>query len=125
MRNTVQQHILRLESEQAAAINRRDLRGSLAMFDGNFVGFSSTKHERIRGLTALGKTFQHYWQRSPKMTYRVEDLRVLVSGRAAVATFYWSVGLGARRTIHGRGTHVFTRKGNSWRVVHEHFSRAH
>ncbi len=125
MSKTTRQQILRLEREQATAINCRDLRGSLQMFDKSFVGFSSTTHKRIRGLGALGKTFQHYWRRSPKMTYRIEELQVHTSSSTAVATFYWSVGLGARRTIHGRGTHVFARKGNNWRVVHEHFSRAH
>jgi ketosteroid isomerase-like protein len=124
MSDSIQQQILRLEHEQAAAINRRDLRESLKMFDKGFVGFSSTTHKRIRGLGALGKTFQHYWQRSPKMTYRIEQLQVHAKGSSAVATFYWSVGLGARRTIRGRGTHVFARNEHHWRVVHEHFSRA-
>jgi ketosteroid isomerase-like protein len=48
-----------------------------------------------------------------------------VNGSTAVATFYWTVQLGRGRKIHGRGTHVFTKQGKSWRVVHEHFSRAH
>lgn len=125
MSKQVQQHILRMEREQAAAINRGDLRGAVQMFDKAFVGFSSTMHERIRGLAALGKTFQHYWKLAPKMTYRIEQPRVHVGDDSAVATFYWTVGLGAGRTVRGRGTHVFARKGKDWRVVHEHFSRAH
>ena len=125
MSKTVQQQILSLEREQAAAINRGDLRGATKMFDRSLVGFSSTKHESIRGLPALGRTFQHYWKRAPKMTYHIEHPQVHASGNIAIATFYWSVGLGGRRRVHGRGTHVFARKGKSWRVVHEHFSRAH
>lgn len=125
MSKQVQQQILRLEREQAAAISQGDLRGATRMFDKTFVGFSSTMHARIRGLAALGKTFQHYWKRAPKMTYRIEQPRVHVTGDTAVATFYWTVRLGAGRTVRGRGTHVFARKGKEWRVVHEHFSRAH
>jgi ketosteroid isomerase-like protein len=125
MSKPVQQQILRLEHEQAAAINRGDLRGATKMFEKDFVGFSSTQHERIRGLAALGRTFQHYWKRAPKMTYRIEQPHVHVSGKTAVATFYWTVGLGGGRKLRGRGTHVFARKGQIWRVVHEHFSRAH
>lgn len=125
MSKTIQQQILQLEREQAAAINRRNPTESLRMFDKLFVGFSSTTHARIRGLAALGKTFQHYWKRAPKMTYHIEKQRVHVSGNTAIATFYWTVGLGGGRKVHGRGTHVFARKGKNWRVVHEHFSRAH
>ena len=125
MSKQIQKQILRLEREQAEAINRGDLRGAVQMFDKSLVGFSSTTHARIHGLTALGRTFQHYWKRAPKMTYRIEQPHVHVSGNSAVATFYWKVWLGAGRTVRGRATHVFARKGKNWRVVHEHFSRAH
>lgn len=125
MSRAARQQILRLEREQARAINRADLRGALKMFHRSLVGFSSTQHKRIRGLGALRKTFHYYLKRAPKMTYRIEQPQVHVSGATAVATFYWSVGLGKGRKIRGRGTHVFARQGKNWRVVHEHFSRAH
>ena len=125
MPKTTRQQILQLERAQVRAINRADLRGALEMFDRGFVGFSSTQHKRIRGLAALRKTFVYYLKRSPKLAYHLEQPHVFVSGGTAVATFYWTVQLGRGRTIHGRGTHVFTRHGKNWRVVHEHFSRAH
>ena len=125
MSKAARQQILRLEREQARAINRADIPGALKMFDRSFVGFSSTQHKRIRGLGALRKTFHYYLKRAPKMTYHIEQPHVHVSGSTAVATFYWTVGLGKGRKIHGRGTHVFARQGKSWRLVHEHFSRAH
>jgi ketosteroid isomerase-like protein len=125
MSKAARQQILQLEREQARAINQADLRGALTMFDRSFVGFSSTQHKRIRGLGALRKTFHYYLKRAPKMSYHVEQPHVHVSGSTAVATFYWTVGLGRGRKIHGRGTHVFARQGKNWRVVHEHFSRAH
>lgn len=121
----IQKAILQLEREQARAFNRRDISGAMRIFSPRFVGFSSTTHRRIRGLGAQRKTFQFYLRQSPKMTYHIEQPHVQVSGDTAVATFYWKVGLGPRHAVHGRGTHVFVRKGGNWRVVHEHFSRAH
>ena len=125
MAKTAGQQILQLERAQARAINHGDLRGALQMFDRRFVGFSGTQHKRIRGLAALRKTFVYYWKRAPKLVYHIEQPHVYVNGATAVATFYWTVQLGRGRKIHGRGTHVFTKQGKNWRVVHEHFSRAH
>ena len=125
MPNSTRQQILQLERAQARAVNQRDLRGALQMFDRSFVGFSSTQHKRIRGLTALRKTFQYYLKRAPKLIYHIEQPHVSVNRGTAVATFYWAVQFGRGRKIHGRGTHVFTKQGKHWRAVHEHFSRAH
>ena len=125
MSKAVRQQILRIEREQVRAINRGDVRLAVEPFHKGFVGFSSTQHKRIRGLSALAKTFHFYLKRAPKMTYRIEKPHVHVSGGTAVATFYWIVGLGKGRSVHGRGTHVFAREGKNWRIVHEHFSRAH
>ena len=125
MSRTVREQILRLEREQVRAVNEGDLRGATRMFDKGFVGFSSTRHPRISGLKALTGTFRYYMKHLPKMMYRIQQPRVQVGGAVAVATFYWTVDIGARRKIRGRGTHVFARKGRNWRVVHEHFSRAH
>ena len=124
MANPIRSQILKAEREQVRAINHGDIPGALRMFHKSFVGFSSTRHDRIRGLGALAKTFQYYLKRAPKMTYRIEQPRVHVSANTAVATFYWTVGLGKGRNVRGRGTHVFARQGKSWRVIHEHFSRA-
>jgi len=93
------------------------------MFDRAFVGFSSTRHERIRGLDALAKTFEYYLTGAPSMTYRIQRPHVQVSSGVAVATFFWTVVLGRGHPILGRGTHVFVRKQKNWRVIHEHFSR--
>jgi ketosteroid isomerase-like protein len=125
MTRAIRKEILRIEREQVRAINRGDVRGALRMFHKSFVGFSSTRHERIRGLGALKRTFHYYLKRAPKMTYHIQDHHVHVSGATAVASFYWTVGLGKGRSVRGRGTHVFARQGKNWRVVHEHFSRAH
>ncbi len=124
MRKTIRQKILQAEREHARAFNRGDVRSALRIFHHDFVGFSSTRHARIRGLGALTKTFHYYLKRAPRITYRIEQPQVHARGATAVATFYWTVGLGKGRRIRGRGTHVFVRSGKNWRVVHEHFSRA-
>lgn len=125
MNKRIRKQILQLEREQARAINRGDVKGAVRMFDRGFVGFSSTQHKRIRGLGALAYTFHYYLKRAPKLAYRIEQPQVHASGSTAVATFYWTVEWGRGRRVRGRGTHVFTRAGKNWRVIHEHFSRAH
>jgi ketosteroid isomerase-like protein len=125
MPKNIRNEILRLEREQAQAFNGGDIKRALAIFDRSFVGFSSTQHKRIRGLGALERTFHYYLRRAPRPTYRIAEPQVVVAGPVAIATFYWTVGLGKGRAVRGRGTHVFARRGSAWRVVHEHFSRAH
>lgn len=119
------QEILRMEREQVRRFNRGQVDAIVKQFDPRFVGFSSTRHERITGLAALHRTFFYYLHKSPKLRYRIAQPRVQQMGDAAVATFYWTVHLGPRHKIDGRGTHVFARRGKVWRIVHEHFSRAH
>ena len=125
MSKAIRQQILKLEREQVRAINRGDVRAALKMFDPGLIGFSSTRHERIRGLAALARTFHHYLKLAPRMTYAIAKAQVHAAGPVAIATFYWTVGVGKGRRVHGRGSHVFARKGKNWRVIHEHFSRAH
>lgn len=117
--------ILHMEREQVRLFNRGQVSAIVKQFDPSFVGFSSTRHTRIRGLAALRRTFFYYLHQAPKLRYAVAQPRVQVLGDTAVATFYWTVGLGRGRKVDGRGTHVFARRGRSWKIVHEHFSRAH
>jgi ketosteroid isomerase-like protein len=125
MSKAIQKQILGLERAEAEAFNRGDIPRAMQIFDRHFVGFSSTQHARIRGLAPLERTFHYYLKHAPKMTYRISQPHVHVTGATAVATFYWTVAFGGGHKVHGRGTHVFARKGKEWRVVHEHFSRAH
>src|SRR2546422_831685 len=97
MNKAIQNQILQLEREQVRAINQGDVAGALKMFHKDFIGFSSTRHERIHGLGPLKKTFLYYLKRAPNMTYRIEQPQVHASGATAVATFYWTVGLGKGR----------------------------
>ncbi|MFZ3211942.1 MAG: nuclear transport factor 2 family protein [Terriglobales bacterium] len=120
-----EQEILGLEREQASDFKRRDMKALLAQFGSDFVGFSSTRYERIAGRTALKRTFDHYLDQSPQLRYRIRQPRVQVFGGTAVASFYWTVELAPGHKVEGRGSHVFVKRGKSWSIVHEHFSRSH
>lgn len=121
----VEREILRLERQQVADFNRRDLKALLEQFEPGFVGFSSTRHKRIAGRAALKRTFEHYLDQSPRVRYRIAEPRVQLFGETAVVSFYWVVELSRRHRVEGRGSHVFIRHGNQWRIAHEHFSRSH
>ena len=123
--NPAEREILRLEREQTANFNGRDLEALLKQYQQDFVGFSSTRYERIAGRSALKRTFQHYLDQSPQLRYSIKQVRVQVFGNTAVVSFYWNVELSPKKRIHGRGTHVFVKRGKQWQIAHEHFSRSH
>ena len=55
----------------------------------------------------------------------VEDLKVDVFGKVAIATFYMNYkGAVGKDTLSGkdRGTFVFVKDGDNWKITHEHFS---
>ena len=120
-----EREILRIEKQQVADFNHREVKNLLEQFAPEFVGFSSTRHNRIAGRAALGKTFQHYLRESPRLRYRIAQPRLQVFDSTAVATFYWTVELSPKRRIEGRGTHVLVKRRGRWQIVHEHFSRSH
>lgn len=125
---TIEQEIIRLEEEMAAAFNKRDLDEVLSAFDAGMVGFSSTTHDRIQSLEQLRKTFEYYLSEGETVEYEISDMLVKDFGTVAIASFHWLVTIqNGERTQHvpGRGTHVFLKKDGRWRIVHEHFSRAH
>lgn len=122
---SIKQEILQLERRQVRDVNARRLQRVLEDFDPAFVGFSSTRHARIRGRRALARTFRYYFRRARRLGYRIAQARVQVFGDTAIATFYWTVSLGRGRSVRGRATHVFRHQRRRWQIVHEHFSRAH
>jgi ketosteroid isomerase-like protein len=122
---SVEREILRMERLQAADFNRRDLDAIVEQFEPSFVGFSSTRHKRIAGRAALKKTFEHYLDQSPRVRYRIAEPRVQALDGTAVVSFYWVVELSPGHRIQGRGSHVLIKRGDRWRIVHEHFSRTH
>lgn len=124
----LEKEITRIEQDMAATFNRKDIEKILTFFAPDMVGFSSTTHERIQGLDALRKTFEYYLAEGEKVEYSISNVMVQFFGNIAVASFYWVVTIDDGTRVHeipGRGTHVLQKKNDTWRVVHEHFSRAH
>lgn len=117
--------ILTLERAMVREFNAGEMEPLLAHFHPRVVGFSSTQQKRIVGQAAMRRTFNYYRQASSHMKYRIVEPQVQVFGETAVATFYWTVELGPRHVIKGRGSHVLERHQGKWLIVHEHFSRAH
>ena len=125
---TVAQELIAMEERAASAFNRRDLDAILQFFDPEeFTGFSSTRHERIRGLRSLRKTFEFYLSEAEKVDYSISKPEVQLYGGCGIVTFYWEVRLRARKikqNLQGRATHVYIEEEGRWRVVHEHYSKA-
>jgi ketosteroid isomerase-like protein len=120
----IERELIRLERKQVNDFNRHSVPALLSHFDRKFVGFSSTRHERVSGAAQLARTFRHYMSVSPKVRYAISQPKVQVLGESAVVSFYWKVQLAPGHSIDGRGSHVFARKGKLWKIVHEHFSRS-
>lgn len=124
----VRAEILQMEQTLVDAFNERDIDQILTVFAPDLTGFSSTQHMRLASLDELRKTFEYYFSQAPKVDYIISDPQMKHFGDTAVLTFYWAVRMRngkKRKPIEGRGTHVFFRKDGKWRIVHEHFSRAH
>lgn len=124
----VSPEIIELEEKQVAAFNRGDIDEILKYFYPDIVGFSSTKHERISGLQAMRETFEYYLHEAERIEYSISEPTVQVFGDTAILTFYWLVILiddAKKQEVKGRGSHVYARLDGEWKIVHEHFSRAH
>jgi len=76
----------------------------------------------------LRQTIEYYLTQADKVDFKILQPQVQALGDVAVVSFYWTVtlhGRGKPRVIEGRGTHVYAKRNGEWKVVHEHFSRAH
>ena len=120
--------ILSLEQEQVEAYNKGDIDKILSYYDTDIIGFSSTKHDRFQGPEELRKTFDYYLQKTSKLEYGISDPTIQIHGDTAILSFYWMTVMifgKTRREVQGRGSHVYRRVDGKWKIVHEHFSRAH
>ena len=125
----IQKEIVAIEKSIVKLFNERNVKEIIKYFSKNFVGFSSTKHERIPNLTQLKKTFLHYLDEGDEVIYAIQNVRVKIYGEAALSSFYWTVELKKKKRktkiINGRGSHIFLIDESGWSIVHEHYSRAH
>jgi ketosteroid isomerase-like protein len=125
----IQKVIVAIEKSIVRLFNEQKIKEILKYFKSGFVGFSSTKHERVTSLSQLKNTFLHYLEEGDEVIYSIQNLKVKIYGEAALTTFYWTVDLKKKKkktkTIDGRGSHVFLIGESGWRIVHEHYSKAH
>ncbi len=122
------EELVQVEQACAEAFNRKDIPAILQHFDDAIMGFSSTRHTRFYGKEELQKTFEYYLSEAEQVSYEFSEAEATEMGDVAILTFYWKVTLksGDKTTeIPGRGTHVFRKTEDGWKIVHEHFSRAH
>ena len=126
--DAVQKDIAHIERSIVKLFNAKKIDEILQYFSKNFIGFSSTQHERITNRPQLKKTFLHYLDEGDEVKYSIKNLNIKIYGEGALSSFYWTVEISKRKrtkTIHGRGSHVFLISENSWHIVHEHYSKAH
>jgi ketosteroid isomerase-like protein len=126
--DSIEKEFAKKEREMVKHFNKKDIIAILEYFDDNFVGFSSTRHERITKKSALKKTFLHYLEEGDPVRYSIKNLKVNVLGETTLTTFYWQVDIHKKKkvkTLTGRGSHIFMQEGDEWKIVHEHFSKAH
>jgi ketosteroid isomerase-like protein len=126
--DAIERELADIEKGIVKSFNEQNLKEILSYFDKNFVGFSSTQHDRLTSLTALKKTFQHYLAEGDTVTYSIKNVKVKIYGESALTSFYWKVDIQKKKkvkSIDGRGSHVFLMRENGWKIVHEHYSKAH
>ncbi|MEA3445390.1 MAG: nuclear transport factor 2 family protein [Bacteroidota bacterium] len=124
----IEKIIIEKEEQMVEAYNKGDIKAVMAFFDTDVVVFSSTMLERIGGLNEFQKTFEFYNKQTSEMEYFIFSPIVQEFGDTVLISFYWVVALidgSSRKEMNGRGSHLFVKKDNDWKIVHEHFSRAH
>ena len=124
----IEKNLINIEKTMVKLFNNKDVNAILNYFSDDFVGFSSTKHERLTRLVQLKKTFYHYLDEGDKVTFSIKNVKIKIYGEAALSTFYWKVDIQKKKrikSIEGRASHVFLFLDSDWKIVHEHFSKAH
>jgi ketosteroid isomerase-like protein len=78
------------------------------------------------GVPAIRNAFEATWRNLADEVYWLEDVRWIVSGVDAASClyrFHWQATVaGELRAGSGRGTSVFARRPDGWKIVHEHLS---
>ncbi len=125
---SILKELVDIEKKCAEAFNQKNIKAIMEYFSEEISGFSSTEHDRFQGKKELKKTFEYYLGEAQTVTYDIIDPSVSQFGETSILSFYWRVTLvtGKKRVeIPGRGTHVYHHIKGNWKIVHEHFSRAH
>jgi len=117
-----------MEKSMVAHFNKREIDPILDYFSNDFVGFSSTQHERLTKRSQLKKTFLHYLDEGNPVKFSIKNIKVNIYGESVLTSFYWQVDIQKKKkvtSVNGRASHVYVQVGEEWKIVHEHFSKAH
>jgi len=126
--DSIERALVDIEKSMVKLFNKKEIDKILKFFSENFVGFSSTQHNRLTKLSQLKKTFLYYLAEGDKVKFGIKNLKVKIYGELALTTFYWDVEIQKKnksKVIDGRGSHLFLLIDSQWKIVHEHFSKAH
>ncbi len=124
----VQKIFADMERSMVKLYNKKKIDEILEYFSDDFVGFSSTKHERITKLSQLKKTFLHYLGDGDPVKFSIKSIKVNIYGECVLTSFYWRVDIHMGKklvSLNGRASHIYIQVGEDWKIVHEHFSKAH
>jgi ParB family transcriptional regulator, chromosome partitioning protein len=97
-------------------------------FEGGFSSWSAfPPFERLDGPQCLNKDKNWFYSVAPRLSAKIRDLKIEFYGDAALATFYVNFKgqhIDSDSGFDVRGTVLFARKSNTWKIVHEHWSRS-
>jgi ketosteroid isomerase-like protein len=126
--DSIEKSVADIEKSIVKLFNKKEIDKILKYFSVNFIGFSSTQHNRLTKLAQLKKTFYYYLSEGEKVNFSINNLKVKIYGELALTTFYWKVEIQKKnklKVVDGRGSHVYLLIDTEWKIVHEHFSKAH
>jgi ketosteroid isomerase-like protein len=95
------------------------------VFDEEVTHFHPGSPYRYQGRERLVKEFLGFPQRATDITFEMINPHVQTIGNAAVVTYYISeswVEKGTFKSITQKATEIYAKKGNSWSLVHSHYS---
>jgi len=126
--DSIEKSLVDIEKSMVKLFNKKEIDKILTYFSDNFVGFSSTQHNRLTKLSQLKRTFLYYLSEGDKVKFSINNIKVKIYGELALTTFYWEVEIQKKKktkVVDGRASHVFLLIDTEWKIVHEHFSKAH
>jgi ketosteroid isomerase-like protein len=93
----------------------------LAIFDSEITYFHIMSDKRIEGLPAVRQLFEQYRGKRLYDSYEMLNPKVQVSGDVAILT-YQLARVNGSVTTSWKGTLVYQKKKEGWRVIHCHWS---
>lgn len=121
-----QEEVLKVVRQFHQAALKPDTEFLNRVFDNEVTHFHPGSPYRYQGRERLVKEFLGFPQRATDITFEMINPSVqMVGNNATVVTYYISeswVEKGTFKSITEKATEVYEKKGNSWSLVHSHYS---